>query len=146
MTMRGWVDRLDDFLKASGRRLLDHAGTISTETAKAKAEAEYERYRATRDRRGLREGRQAAQGVAAATAPEAAEGEVVTTAERMDAPNHASEIGPSFPPRFLPCPRSPRREPHASLVARVAEASTMFTTSRRRSVDKMKKYGLQPKR
>ena len=49
MTMRGWVDRLDDFLKASGRRLLDHAGTISTETAKAKAEAEYERYHARED-------------------------------------------------------------------------------------------------
>ena len=30
MTMRGWVDKLDEFLKASGRKLLDHAGTIST--------------------------------------------------------------------------------------------------------------------
>ena len=49
MTMRGWVDKLDDFLKASGRRLLDHAGTISAETAKAKAEVEYERYHARED-------------------------------------------------------------------------------------------------
>ncbi len=49
MTMRDWIDKLDDFLKASGRKLLDHAGTISAETAKAKAEAEFERYRARED-------------------------------------------------------------------------------------------------
>ena len=45
MTMRDWITKLDDFLKASGRELLDHAGEISTEAAKAKAEKEYERYR-----------------------------------------------------------------------------------------------------
>jgi len=45
MTMRDWVAKLDDFLKASGRKLLEHAGTISADAAKAKAEAEYERYR-----------------------------------------------------------------------------------------------------
>lgn len=49
MTMHDWVDKLDDFLKASGRKLLDHAGTISAEAAKAKAEAEYERYKALED-------------------------------------------------------------------------------------------------
>jgi hypothetical protein len=49
MTMRDWVEKLDEFLKTSGRKLLDHAGSISAETAKAKAEAEYERYRARED-------------------------------------------------------------------------------------------------
>jgi hypothetical protein len=45
MTMRDWIAKLDEFLKASGRKLLDHAGKISAEAAKAKAEMEYERYR-----------------------------------------------------------------------------------------------------
>jgi len=45
MTMRDWIAKLDDFLKLSNRELLSHAGTISTEAAKAKAELEYERYR-----------------------------------------------------------------------------------------------------
>jgi hypothetical protein len=45
MTMRDWIVKLDEFLRASGRKLLDHAGKITAETARAKAEAEYERYR-----------------------------------------------------------------------------------------------------
>jgi len=45
MTMRDWVSKLDEFLKVSGRELLDHAGTISAESARAKAEFEYVRYR-----------------------------------------------------------------------------------------------------
>jgi len=49
MTMRDWIEKLDDFLKLSGRELLDHAGKISAENARAKAEAEYERYRALVD-------------------------------------------------------------------------------------------------
>ena len=49
MTMHAWIDKLDEFLKVSGRELLDHAGRISAEVAKAKAEAEYARYRATAD-------------------------------------------------------------------------------------------------
>lgn len=49
MTMRDWVDKLDEFLKASGRKLLDHAGTISAAVAKAKADCEYERYQALQD-------------------------------------------------------------------------------------------------
>lgn len=49
MTMRDWVDKLDDFLKASGRDLLDHAGTVSAEAARAKAEQEYDRYQARTD-------------------------------------------------------------------------------------------------
>ncbi|MBX3215703.1 MAG: hypothetical protein KF850_26935 [Labilithrix sp.] len=34
---------------ASGRKLLDHAGTISAEVAKAKAEREYDRYQRLQD-------------------------------------------------------------------------------------------------
>ena len=45
MTMGEWIVKLDDFLKLSEHELLDHAGTISAETAKEKAELEYERYR-----------------------------------------------------------------------------------------------------
>jgi len=45
MTMKDWIAKLDDFLKLSEHELLNHAGTISAETAKAKAEFEYERYR-----------------------------------------------------------------------------------------------------
>ena len=45
MTMRDWITKLDEFLKISGRKLLDHAGKISAESAKAKAELEYARYR-----------------------------------------------------------------------------------------------------
>ena len=49
MTMRDWITKLDEFLKASGRRLLDHAGKITAEAARTKAEREYDRYHALRD-------------------------------------------------------------------------------------------------
>ena len=49
MTMRDWIAKLDDFLRLSEHELLDHAGTISAETAKTKAELEYEQYRAVID-------------------------------------------------------------------------------------------------
>jgi hypothetical protein len=49
MSMHNWVDKLDEFLKASGRKLLDHAGAISADVAKAKAEIEYDRYQALQD-------------------------------------------------------------------------------------------------
>jgi len=49
MTMRQWIEKLDEFLKISGRELLDHAGQISAETARAKAEQEYDRYRVLAD-------------------------------------------------------------------------------------------------
>ena len=49
MTMRGWIVKLDEFLKISGRKLLDHAGKISAEEARAKAELEYAKYRALLD-------------------------------------------------------------------------------------------------
>jgi hypothetical protein len=49
MTMRNWIEKLDEFLKISGRELLHHAGKVSAEMARAKAEREYERYRAFTD-------------------------------------------------------------------------------------------------
>ena len=45
MTMRDWITKLDEFLKLSEHELLHHAGKISAEHAKVKAELEYERYR-----------------------------------------------------------------------------------------------------
>ena len=49
MTMRDWITKLDEFLKLSEHELLDHAGKISAEQAKMKAELEYDRYRVLLD-------------------------------------------------------------------------------------------------
>lgn len=49
MTMQNWLTKLDEFLKISGRELLDHAGHISAANAKAKAELEYTHYRQQQD-------------------------------------------------------------------------------------------------
>ena len=46
MTMRDWIGRLDDFLRLGERDILTHAGRISHEAALAKAEAEFEKFRA----------------------------------------------------------------------------------------------------
>jgi len=48
MYMEDWIDKLDDFLKLSGRELLTHAGTISHEKAIERAQLEYEKHRAIR--------------------------------------------------------------------------------------------------
>jgi hypothetical protein len=45
MTMQDWIDRLHQFLTLTGRELLTDAGTISHETAMAKAHDEYEKFR-----------------------------------------------------------------------------------------------------
>jgi hypothetical protein len=49
MAMRDWIAKLDDFLRLSDRELLTHAGCISHEAALAKAESEYDRFRAIED-------------------------------------------------------------------------------------------------
>ncbi|TAJ94111.1 MAG: hydroxyacid dehydrogenase [Gammaproteobacteria bacterium] len=49
MAMRDWISKLDEFLKISEHELLDHAGKISAEQARAKAELEYDRYRKLAD-------------------------------------------------------------------------------------------------
>ena len=48
MAMADWIAKLDDFLRVADREVLDHAGRISHEQAKLKAEAEYDRFRAVR--------------------------------------------------------------------------------------------------
>lgn len=45
MYMKDWIKKLDDFLTLSGKELLTHAGTVSAEVAKLKANTEYDRFR-----------------------------------------------------------------------------------------------------
>lgn len=45
MYMKDWIKKLDDFLMLSGKELLTHAGTVSAEVAKLKADTEYDRFR-----------------------------------------------------------------------------------------------------
>lgn len=44
MSMRDWIEKLDDFLKLSGRDILTHAGKISHDAAMLKAHEEYEKF------------------------------------------------------------------------------------------------------
>jgi len=44
MTMQDWIDKLDDFLRLSGRDLLEHAGKITHEEALIKAHQQYEAF------------------------------------------------------------------------------------------------------
>lgn len=44
MYMRDWITKLDEFLTLSGKKLLKHAGTVSSEVAKLKANQEYDRF------------------------------------------------------------------------------------------------------
>ena len=50
MTMEDWSNRLDLFLMADDREVLQNAGKITAEIAKAKAETEFEKYRVIQDR------------------------------------------------------------------------------------------------
>lgn len=45
MYMKDWIQKLDDFLKLSGKELLTHAGKISAEIAKQKANMEYDKFK-----------------------------------------------------------------------------------------------------
>lgn len=45
MYMKDWIQKLDDFLKLSGKELLSHAGKISAELAKQKADTEYNKFK-----------------------------------------------------------------------------------------------------
>ena len=49
MTMADWIAKLDDFIRISDRKILAHAGTVSHDTARLKAEAELDRFRAAQD-------------------------------------------------------------------------------------------------
>lgn len=44
MYMKDWVQKLDDFLRLSNRELLTHAGKISAEVARKKADSEHEKF------------------------------------------------------------------------------------------------------
>ncbi len=50
MTMEDWSKRLDLFLMADDREVLQNAGRITAEIAKSKAESEFEKYRIIQDR------------------------------------------------------------------------------------------------
>lgn len=50
MTMEDWASRIDKFLLADDRDILENAGKISAEIAKEKAESEFEMYRVIQDR------------------------------------------------------------------------------------------------
>ncbi|NDV66222.1 virulence RhuM family protein [Bacteroides sp. 224] len=44
MYMKDWIQKLDDFLKLSGKELLTHAGKISAEMAKTRANDEFNKF------------------------------------------------------------------------------------------------------
>lgn len=46
MYMKDWIQKLDDFLRLSGKELLTHAGRISAELANRKANTEYDKFKA----------------------------------------------------------------------------------------------------
>ena len=50
MTMEDWASRIDKFLLADDRDILENAGKISAEIAKEKAESEFEMYRVIQDK------------------------------------------------------------------------------------------------
>ncbi len=50
VTMEDWAKRLDLFLMADDREILQDSGKITAEIAKAKAETEFEKYRVVQDR------------------------------------------------------------------------------------------------
>jgi len=51
MKMQDWIDKLDDFLRISEKKLLTNAGKISHKQAIEKAKTEYEKYRKTEDKK-----------------------------------------------------------------------------------------------
>lgn len=48
MHMADWITKLDDFVRISGREILTHAGRVSHDAAKRKAETEFAAFRAAR--------------------------------------------------------------------------------------------------
>jgi hypothetical protein len=59
MTMRDWIGKLDAFLRAGDREILEHAGSISAGEAKRKAELEFDKF--DRQRRRLEDAQADAQ-------------------------------------------------------------------------------------
>lgn len=50
MTMSDWETRLNRFIEATDRNVLQDAGKVTAEIAKAHAESEFEKYRIVQDR------------------------------------------------------------------------------------------------
>jgi hypothetical protein len=50
MTMQDWETRLNRFLAATDRKVLQDAGKVTAEIARAHAESEFEKYRIVQDR------------------------------------------------------------------------------------------------
>jgi hypothetical protein len=50
MTMEDWEIRLNKFIETTDRKILQDAGKVSAEIAKAHAESEFEKYRIIQDR------------------------------------------------------------------------------------------------
>lgn len=50
MTMQDWETRLNRFIEATDRQVLQDAGRITAEIARAHAESEFEKYRMVQDR------------------------------------------------------------------------------------------------
>jgi hypothetical protein len=50
MTMQDWETRLNRFIEATDREILQDAGKVTAEIARAHAESEFEKYRIIQDR------------------------------------------------------------------------------------------------
>ncbi|MPN46738.1 hypothetical protein SDC9_194336 [bioreactor metagenome] len=50
MTMQDWATRLNRFIEAADRDVLQDAGKVTAEIARAHAESEFEKYRIIQDR------------------------------------------------------------------------------------------------
>ncbi len=50
MTMDDWAKRLDKFLEADDRDILQNSGKVTAQIAKSFAESEFEKYRIVQDR------------------------------------------------------------------------------------------------
>jgi hypothetical protein len=46
MYMKNWIEKLDEFLRMTGKNILSHSGTISHQQALEKAHSEYKKYKA----------------------------------------------------------------------------------------------------
>ncbi len=49
MTMEDWESRLNKFIEATDRKILQNVGKVTAEIAKAHSESEFEKYRIVQD-------------------------------------------------------------------------------------------------
>jgi len=53
MTMKEWISKLEEFLKASEKKILQDTGKVSARDAKQKAEIEFEKYKKDQDKKDI---------------------------------------------------------------------------------------------